>query len=68
MIARTTTDYVYVLRFWRELPGDRADPMGWRARISEINTGRHFHAQGIDAACQVVRSLLSVASQKGAED
>jgi len=69
MIARTATESrTYVLRFSRELPGDRADPIGWRARISEVNTGRKFHAVGIDAAFHVVRSLLSAASEKGAED
>lgn len=56
--GRDAIDYVFVLRFWREPPDDRADPMNWRARISEVNTGRQFHAIGVDGACNIVRGLL----------
>ena len=51
-------DPVFVLRFlWRE-PSEQSDPTKWRVRIREINTDRELYADGLEAACGVVRSLL----------
>jgi hypothetical protein len=58
-------DYVFVLRFWRESAGDKLNTGRWRARISEVNTKRQFHAKGIDNAFGVVRALLSSDGENG---
>jgi hypothetical protein len=52
------TDHVFILRFWLEVASAWPDGARWRARISYINTGENFHADGLEAACGVVRSLL----------
>jgi len=52
------TDHVFILRFWLERTSALPDEARWRARISYVNTGENFHADGIEAACGVVRSLL----------
>jgi hypothetical protein len=50
-------DRVFVLRFWIEACDD-LDVSHWRVRINDVNTGRRFHAEGVEGACNVVRSLL----------
>jgi hypothetical protein len=51
-------DRVFILRFWRELAAEKAGEMRWRVRIRFVNTGQQVHADGVDAAFAVVRSLL----------
>jgi hypothetical protein len=51
-------DDVFILRFWRESSGDTPEPTRWRARITEVRTKRQIHAEGIEAAFNIVRSLL----------
>lgn len=59
MAARVDAiDYVFVLRFWRELPDDTTGSMDWRASISDVNTGRQFHALGVEGACDILRNVL----------
>lgn len=52
-------DHVLVLRFWQEDEAAELHSLRhWRARITYVNNGRHFHAPSIDAALDVVKSLL----------
>jgi hypothetical protein len=51
-------DCVFILRFWREVAFEETSEMRWRARIRFINTGQQVHADGVDAAFQIVRNLL----------
>lgn len=60
MTARNSRlDPVFVLRFlWEETASERSDPTKWRVCVSDANSRQEFHAEGLDAACSVVRSLL----------
>jgi hypothetical protein len=51
-------DQVFVLRLWREEDPHVDGPSLWRARISEVNTGREFHAEGLETALTILRSLV----------
>jgi hypothetical protein len=52
-------DQVFILRFWREEDGHMDATSLWRARVTDVNTGRELHADGIDMALTIVRSLLT---------
>ena len=60
MTARASRlDPVFVLRFmWEETASERLDPTKWRVCVSDINADEEFYAEGLEAACGVVRSLL----------
>lgn len=51
-------DRVFVLRFWREAVSDKSSEVRWRSRIRFVNTGQQVHVDGIEAAFNLVRSLL----------
>jgi hypothetical protein len=56
--SQKKVDQVFVLRFWREEDPHVDGPSLWRARITEVNTGREFHAEGLETALTLIRSLL----------
>jgi hypothetical protein len=51
-------DRVFILRFWRETASEETNEIRWRARIRFVNTNRQIHADGVDAAFKIVRSML----------
>ncbi len=51
-------DRVFILRFWRETVSDESNETRWRARIRFVNTNRKIHADGVDTAFKIVRSML----------
>ncbi len=51
-------DRVFILRFWRECTSDRAASKRWRARICDAHSEWERHADGIDAASEIIRSRL----------
>ena len=51
-------DRVFVLRFWREAAGDVPDAARWRARITDVNSQRQFHTEGLEGAFNAIRSFL----------
>jgi hypothetical protein len=56
-MSATNHDQVFVLRFWQER-GDPQPPTGWRARISDVNSGKQYYTSRIDDAFDLVKSLL----------
>lgn len=52
-------DYVLILRIWPESGADSAHVRAWRSRINDLHTGRQFHADGMDAAFEIIRSILA---------
>jgi hypothetical protein len=56
----TEIDQVFIMRFWREAGfDDPNDPRRWRARISHVNTGEHFHAEDMEKAFLKIDSVLN---------
>jgi hypothetical protein len=52
-------DRVFILRFWREAASDETREAQWRARIRFVNTGQQIHADGVDTAISIIRSMLN---------
>lgn len=50
-------DQVFILRFWREVPGDGEEPR-WRAQVRNINTSARQVADDVEGAFAVVRTRL----------
>ncbi|MGR9556476.1 hypothetical protein ACU8MG_25380 (plasmid) [Rhizobium leguminosarum] len=64
---QSNLDHVFILRFWHEANADAdASPL-WRARVTDVNTGRQFHTDGLESALSVVRSLMIGRSKSGAD-
>jgi len=52
-------DRVFILRFWRERSPENRMLAPWRARITEVNTGRRLHVGSVDDALDFVRNQLA---------
>lgn len=59
MIAISTEiDRVFILRLSRDPGPETKTPDPWRARVIDINSGKYFHANGIEGAFEIVRNQL----------
>jgi hypothetical protein len=66
VVAEFLPDEVFVIRFWAEPDGEGAAPHHWRARIRVLSSGRELHADGVEQAIVLIRSVLRKAAAEGA--
>ena len=52
------SDRVFVLRFWIERNAAENACSIWRAKVSDLSSGEEKHANGVDAALDIVRSAM----------
>lgn len=63
MTGQVIPDEVFIIRFWVESEG-KARAQHWRARINVLNAGEEIHADGVEQAVKVIRSVLRNAGMK----